>query len=360
MNVNLKSRIFLNQNEFIGLLHDFINDSFSGRRLRSDGKKIKIATVDFYINLNKLLEEFSIKKKFELRIYVFNNLTPNQREKATKWYMNFYREFTNYLYDDKNLFDNYVGSIIKTLRTFFKYLQNERQISFGDYSRYFYVANEEIQIIALRPAQLGYIIHSNELNNKLSDKLKEIRDIFVFGCTVALRVSDLLTLNKKNLVIINKNYYLNVKSEKTKTKTLIKLPPYAVDIILRYDDKYASLLPPISIAWLDKLLKDFASFLPDNFELQKIREQRGQAIVIYKNKELKTHYHLSDHISSHTMRRTAITTMLMLGMSEHLVRKISGHAANSSEFFRYVELSQSFIDEETDKIFDKINQLNVA
>lgn len=62
MNVNLKSRIFLNQNEFIGLLHDFINDSFSGRRLRSDEKKIKITTVDFYINLNKLLEEFSIKK----------------------------------------------------------------------------------------------------------------------------------------------------------------------------------------------------------------------------------------------------------------------------------------------------------
>lgn len=285
---------------------------------------------------------------------MFNNLTPNQREKATKWYMNFYREFTNYLYDDKNLFDNYVGSIIKTLRTFFKYLQNERQISFGDYSRYFYVANEEIQIIALRPAQLGYIIHSNELNNKLSDKLKEIRDIFVFGCTVALRVSDLLNLNKKNLVIINKNYYLNVKSEKTKTKTLIKLPPYAVDIILKYDDKYATLLPPISIAWLDKLLKDFASFLPDNFELQKIREQRGQVIVIYKNKELKTHYHLSDHISSHTMRRTAVTTMLILGMSEHLVRQISGHAANSKEFYRYVQISQNYLDQETDKVFNKL------
>ena len=59
------------------------------------------------------------------------------------------------------------------------------------------------------------------------------------------------------------------------------------------------------------------------------------------------------------MRRTGITTMLNLGMPEHLVRKISGHAANSREFFRYVELSQSFIDDETDKIFDKINDSNV-
>jgi len=54
------------------------------------------------------------------------------------------------------------------------------------------------------------------------------------------------------------------------------------------------------------------------------------------------------------MRRTAITSMLCLGMPEHLVRKISGHAANSKEFFRYVLLSQSFIDDETDKVFDKL------
>ena len=54
------------------------------------------------------------------------------------------------------------------------------------------------------------------------------------------------------------------------------------------------------------------------------------------------------------MRRTAITTMLCLGMPEHLVRKISGHAANSKEFFRYVLLSQSFIDQETDLMFEKL------
>jgi integrase len=56
-------------------------------------------------------------------------------------------------------------------------------------------------------------------------------------------------------------------------------------------------------------------------------------------------------ISSHTMRKTAITTLLNLGMPETLVRKISGHASNSMEFYRYVKYSDSFMDNETDKIF---------
>jgi hypothetical protein len=41
-------------------------------------------------------------------------------------------------------------------------------------------------------------------------------------------------------------------------------------------------------------------------------------------------------------------------MPEHVVRKISGHAPNSKEFFRYVKLAQSFLDDETDRIFDRL------
>ncbi|MBK6380987.1 MAG: hypothetical protein IPF72_15415 [Chitinophagaceae bacterium] len=53
------------------------------------------------------------------------------------------------------------------------------------------------------------------------------------------------------------------------------------------------------------------------------------------------------------MRRTAIT-MLMLGMKEHVVRKISGHADNSKSFYRYVNLVQSYLDNEVDEVFGKL------
>ena len=59
------------------------------------------------------------------------------------------------------------------------------------------------------------------------------------------------------------------------------------------------------------------------------------------------------------MRRTAITTLLAMGMTETAVRKISGHAANSKEFYKYVELSQKFMNSETRKAFEKLNNLEL-
>jgi hypothetical protein len=50
--------------------------------------------------------------------------------------------------------------------------------------------------------------------------------------------------------------------------------------------------------------------------------------------------------------------MLNLGMPEHIVRKISGHAANSREFYRYVQLAQQVIDAESEKVFEQIKQFN--
>ena len=55
--------------------------------------------------------------------------------------------------------------------------------------------------------------------------------------------------------------------------------------------------------------------------------------------------------SSHMMRRSIITNMLILGTDETVVRKISGHAPGSKEFYRYVDYAQLFIDKQTDRYF---------
>jgi integrase len=89
----------------------------------------------------------------------------------------------------------------------------------------------------------------------------------------------------------------------------------------------------------------------------KYRTKRGVKHVVYKNKAKRQHYTMADHITTHTMRRTAITTMLRLGMPDQVVRKISGHAANSKEFYRYVEFAQNYVDEHTDLVFEKISNM---
>ena len=50
------------------------------------------------------------------------------------------------------------------------------------------------------------------------------------------------------------------------------------------------------------------------------------------------------------MRRSCITIMLTSGMPEYVVRKISGHTSDSKSFFRYVNLAQSLMDREIEKM----------
>lgn len=346
---------FLNEVQIFQLFDEFIEDAYTGRRTKKDGKRINPSSIVNYKHLRRHLAEFCEICVFDLKIYIESNLSHQEKTIAFRYYRKFYSAFTKFLYDEKNFFDNYMGTTMKGLRCFFNYLELDRRISVGSYHKSFFVPKEEIPIIALSVDQLNFLIFNKTFNAGLkAQKLEEIRDVFVFGCTVALRVSDLLKLNSQNLVLQNNNYYLKVKSQKTSTSTSIKLPDYAVEIIQKYSGAYSTLLPEMTAQWFNEKLKRLARIIPDDIEMIKVRERRGKQIIVYKDPVNKIHYKLSDHITSHTMRRTAITTMLNLGMPEHIVRKISGHAANSREFYRYVQLSQPIIDQESDKVFEKL------
>ncbi|XOV67609.1 MAG: tyrosine-type recombinase/integrase [Fluviicola sp.] len=346
---------FISQEKVLSLLQQFINDSVSGRRTKSNGTRIGKGTITNYEYFNSNMIGFLNSKTKEFRIYNSSRLNHRETERAKKHYQDFYRAFTAYLYDDKNCFDNYVGLNIKCLRSFFNYLANELNYPVGTFHKSFYVPVELIPIVVLTPEQLRYFISDPEMNRIAKENnLEVIKDIFVFGCAVALRISDLMHLDKSNLIRKDGNYYINVKSIKTKTFTSIKLPEYCIEILEKYAGKHKTLLPQFSKGYFNLKLKELASLIPDNYVMVKKRERRGKEVVVYKDKDRKEHYRLSDHITAHTMRRTAITTMLNFGMQEHMVRKISGHSPNSKEFFRYVELSQSYLDSETDRVFNKI------
>ena len=332
-------------------------DTAKGKRVKKDGKRIKLSTVEGYTYTQNLLLDFASKTNFEIKIYIATNLTAKETEQAKKYYKKFYTTFTDYLYKDKDLFDNYVAIVIKCLRTFFNYLNTELNMGVGDFHKKFYTHSEEIDIVVLTPEQFNYLIYDTELNITLPEHLVKVKDIFIFGCTVALRFSDLIKLKQENVIFYNNAYYLKVTSIKTNTNTTIKLPTYAVEILQKYHKLHKTLLPPHSNAWLNKCFKALGAYLKFTEPMIKYRTKRGVKQPVYKNKAKKQHYTLGDHITTHTMRRTAITNMLRLGMPDQLVRKISGHAANSKEFYRYVEFAQEYVDEHTDKMFEKLTTI---
>ena len=342
------------KNDFFKLFDIFLKESEKGKRVQKNGRRVRDSSIKPYVYLRKLLFDFSVKKNFPLHIYSVASLKKRELQAEKKYWARFYTEFTDYLYKDCDCYDNYVGSNIKRLRAFFNYLNEEKEMGVGSFHKKFYAHSEEIEIITLIPEQLNFLIYNTEFEEALPEHLKQTKDMFVFGCTVALRVSDIFKLSKNNIESLNGKHYLKVRSQKTNTLTRIILPDYAMDIINKYNKTKKTIFPEISNARFNLNIKSLIEKTEWTDEQIKTRQKRGQTVIVYKNQKTKEPYRFCDLITSHTMRRTAITTMLCLHMPENLVRKISGHAAGSKEFFRYVELSQKYMDNETEKIHDQI------
>lgn len=341
--------------DFISLFEKFISESKRDKRLQPNGKKISEGTIKNYISTKNLLLKFCAHKKFKLRIREERKL--NQRETQTEqnYWKKFYKKFTDYLYNDLGYFDNYVGNNIKNLKTFFNYLNKETVIKVGNFHKLFYVRKEEIGVFTLMPEELNFLIFDRKFEENLSKRMQEVKDVFIFGCTVALRVSDLLALKRSSIRVVNQQHYLAVRSQKSGIDTLIKLPSYCIDVIAKYR-KRNTLLPKFNKSNLNRYIKLLLEKAGFTQEILLKREKRGRSIVIKPHKKNCNTHRFCDVASTHMMRRTAITTMLCLGMPEQVVRKISGHASGSKEFYRYVLWAQTYLDQESEKVFQKLKE----
>jgi integrase len=200
---------------------------------------------------------------------------------------------------------------------------------------------------------LNFLITNTAFENQLNPYLKRARDIFVFGCTVGLRVSDLMRLKKSNLVYTEKEVWLIINTQKTGTEVRIPLPDYALQIIKRYKRKAGKyILPRLASSNLNIQVKKLIEKAGWTHSLTKTINRQG------KVKEIKnpngTTWKFHQHITAHTMRRTAITTLLIMGVPELIVRKISGHAPGSKEFYKYVAISQQYLNQEVQNAYKKL------
>ncbi len=337
--------------DFFQLYDKLLSDLHTGRKRLPNGNLYREDTIKTYVYVRKNLADFCVEKKFELRFRKIKGLNHRQLIIERNYWRKFYRKFTDYMHNTRQHHDNYVGSHMKTIRAFFNYVKNELLIDIGDFQKVLYVYKEEIPVIVLTPEQLHFLIYNKDFEESLPGRLKRTKDTFVFGCTIALRFSDIMNLSKANILMANNKYYLSVRSKKTKTYTQVKLPDYAVEIINKYKGDYPTLLPKISKFNLNKYIKEMIEKAGWVEPIGKYREKRG---VMKEIKKEGGKFRFCDHVSSHTMRRTAITTMLTLEVPEHIVRSISGHSPMSKEFFRYVAIAQIYKDREIDKMHEKL------
>lgn len=268
--------------------------------------------------------------------------------------------FSDYLYTTLNCHDHSVGSHFKLVRSFFNYLNEEKDLDIGSFHERFRIVTEDTKIHVISPERLNLLINDLDFESKLAPRQILWKDVMIFGCTVALRYSDLLRISSEHIVNEGERTYLVIRSQKTDTDVRVKLPPYAIRIIKKYSKRPGRLFPKISKTNFNKAMKRIAFLAGWTEETPKTRNKRGVHHLIYKDPEKKIHYRFCDVISSHTLRRTAITTMLRLGMEEIYVRRISGHAPHTGSFYRYVQFANGFVDEQLDKVYARLSKMKTG
>lgn len=339
----------------VSLFETFIKESFTGKRRMPDGKRIKPQSVENYKYVLKYVMDYELftGKKLTIKTNVQRNARILLREKI--YWRKFYRKFSDFLFEEKKCFDNYVGCVFKVLKCFFRYLKNEKFLEFPEFYESFYVRKEDIRIISLLPERFYFLITDKNFESGLNATLRKWKDVFVFGCTTALRFSDLMNLKVRDIEFNGRDYFLYYRSMKTDTPVNVKLPKFAVDIYIKYSSRKrasAKLFPSICLLNFNKHIRKIAKLANWIEVIGKYRNRNGEPVEIENGQ--KKLFRFCDLITSHVMRRTGITNLLMMGMPEYMVRKISGHTAQSESFFRYVNFAQSYITEEIDKAFVKL------
>ncbi len=337
------------KHNFLDLFQKFITASKNGKRHKKNGERVTIATIRNYESTKKLLASFG--ETFKLEVYELKGSCKKDFWTAKKYNARFYKSFCDYLTRSHKSVNNYTGHNIKIIRTFFNWCNIDLGLNTGNFQKLFYVMNEEVPIVTLSIEQLNFLIYDKPFASKLPDHLQKVKDIFVFGCSTGLRISDLRRLKPENIIRRDGCTYLNINTKKTGYETLIRLAPYCIDIIAKYKGSSGKLLPLTIDTRFNSYVKEMCVVAGWTWCLPKYRKIGNKRVEVKKeNKQ----YRFCDMVSSHTMRRTCITNMLYAGMPEHVVRKISGHAGNSKSFFRYVELAQRLVDQEINKLFDRL------
>ena len=134
-----------------------------------------------------------------------------------KWLF-FDRELREFMYCDENVYDNYVGSQIKNIKSVINWHRLQTGTHFGDLLELFIVPKEHPPTVALTLKQLRFLVMDREFHHALSRSLRQVKDMFIVGSSVALRMSDLQRMKWTNISTGQSGYYLEVASRKTGVK----------------------------------------------------------------------------------------------------------------------------------------------
>ena len=300
--------------EFFSCYEEFIEVHSSTRALN---------TLKSYRTALNFVKDFQESKGFQVR---FDSLG-----------INFFEEFRNYAFEDREVLNNYFAKLIATLKTFMRWASDKGYHESIDYLK-FKASEQEIEVVYLTMDELMKL-YNHEFK---SHKLEKVRDVYCFGAFTGLRYSDLKNLKASNIF----ENHISMTIKKTQTVShKVPLNNFSKSILEKYIDTIFEPIPQISDVKFNKYIKECCAKaqINDPVTITRYIGQKRMDKTVPK-------YEL---VTSHTARKTFVTNSLVLGMKEMVVRNITGHKKETS-FKRYVKIAEDLKQSEMDNTWNKL------
>jgi integrase len=307
---------------FIPFIETFIKNAPS-RIIKGKNKPISKGTITKYnTTLNKLKE---YEDRFRLKL------------KFTDLDLTFYDNFINFLSQEQKINLGTIGNYIGTIKTIardakLKGLPVHSHIEHPN----FFVPKISSDSIYLKDDEIN-TIYNYSLSG--SDRLDNVRDLFIIGLRTGLRISDFLRLKDANL----KNGYIEIQTKKTSQTVTIPLHNQVKSIL----EKRNGFPKAISDQKFNEYVKQLCKLigftdLTQGSKINKATKRKEEGI--FPKWEL---------ISSHICRRSFATNLY--GKLDNLtIMGITGHQTET-QFLKYIKITKI---EKAEKLKDYWNKQN--
>ncbi len=341
-------------NQFLNTTANFLEDTYNeykiigkritidilkkslDKRFNSKGKNDLLERFDEYLESSANDKALSTIRKNRTTLSKLKEYSQKKHCKITfdSIDLNFDENFKDFLINDLKLTNNTVLKHYKTLKAFLNWA-TEREYNTNLEFRKFKAKPAECEIYFLSWDEL-MTLYNFEIENK---KLRNVRDIFCFGCFTGLRFSDIMNLNQDNVI----NDRIHVQTLKTKGNTIIPLNKYSRQIYLKYkSDETFKLFKKISNQKMNDYLKELGELAKINDPVQVIRYRGAERI-----EKIVPKYEV---LTSHIARKTFITNAMIRGMATEVIMDITTHTSYKS-FQRYFKIVDKHKKDQMEKVF---------
>jgi integrase len=286
-------------------------ENFVSAHIEDSKSRVKQSTLDVYEDTLNHLLTFSRLKKVDIE---FQNID-----------LDFYYSFLTYLTKELKQSLNTVGKYIRVFKAFLTEAE-ERGIKVhpAHNSKKFKAPAEETDSIFLSEEEIGQM-YSLDLSK--NPRLEKARDLFVAGCFLGVRFSDLTEITQENIHLEGDMLYVKIRTIKTSKEVFIPLYETVKNIFQKYN---GALPNNISNQKMNKYIKEVGSLAGIS-----------GAITIFKtlgNERVSFNHLKFQLISTHTARRSFATNAYLRGAPIYTIMQITGHKTEKA-FRRYIKVS---------------------